>query len=150
MLCSSCEKTLTYPNNNGIKIKRKDFEKTINGTWQIEHYWVQTDSTGKLLPKYDGVPIINNYFGEKGIIVIDYGSTFIFKWHGNIDNYKFWENNYYNFELSNCINCTTVDTNAIWIYRSISAGIWGSHDIAKLTPNEIELPLSQGILILKK
>jgi hypothetical protein len=137
LLFSSCRK-LTYPENDGIEIKQKDFYKTINGVWQIEHVWFKCHygDTSCTHPPIDSGAIYIAKFGVKGTLEIDYGKTFDIKWHGNRLNFVFFENNKTYFDLGNLLNMDIIDTNSI-ITSIHKSSAW--YNIEKLTPSDLKL-----------
>jgi hypothetical protein len=71
---SACRK-INY--EEGDKLPRRKFLETINGVWEIKHYYKSID-----LNTYseDSVPIWNARFGGPGTLTIDYYETLTLNW----------------------------------------------------------------------
>ncbi len=138
LFLSSCGK-LEYEYNNGIKIKRKDFKSTIDGTWQVEQYIVDA-------APYDLLPGLYAQYGQNVFLTIDYQKTMTLEWNGYTNVYELTHgapNDYYNlFSLG--ISAEITDT--IKTMKFMSAAVSGEIEITELTKSRLRFRTKWGAL----
>ena len=136
--CISCETEILYEHD--ITLKEVDFQKTINGKWQIEHCWFNhLDSIYNKNILLDSVQTLNALYGKKAFLVIDFPRGMRLEWDTAVNEYDlsiFPETAYYQL-YSSPKSKGISDTTLVVAY--IGKHLTSDIDILLLTNEQLKL-----------